>query len=483
MKNKIFNIFLLIFCFLFLIYPVSYIFNDLKFIICFSIIYVVLFYLIKKICKKIDEKYYLLIVILLAIFTRFLAAIFLNYKVVQVSDFGGALNSAISFNFDGAYHQVFTHWNFYPALMHFIFNIFGSSQLVALIVNAIILVLNSVLIYFIADIIYGKKKYGLLASLIYVFWPANILYVSIFTQEHLGALCFLIVIYIMIKIIKNEICFGTSRYFTYIIVGTILGFSTFLKNFAPVILIALIIFYIMYFLKQKINKKILVTIFVELLVILSSFSLSKNLLYKFNDYLVGKPVARNITPCYLLVGLHSSGNGLYNSNLYSLYYKSLEQTNYNYDETNKYVMNVLKDDLEFNKKLLSKLNFKAEIIFKNDSARLNWVKESIFAKNEDRVGYYIENIVKPINNFYYYSVMFLLTVGLIFMYKKKNLYSFLLYLIIFGSGLLLLLIEAQNRYMYSLQTFYCILAVGGVITINNYLRKKGKNGIFKINED
>lgn len=483
MKNKIFNIFLLIFCFLFLVYPVSYVLTDIKFILCFFIIYILLYYFINKISKKINEKYYLLIIILFAIITRFAAALLLNNKVVQVSDFGGALYSAISFNFDGAYHMVFTHWNVYPALMHFIFNIFGSSQLVALIVNAIILALNAVLIYFIAEAIYGKKKYGLWAALIYIYWPANILYVSIFTQEHLAVFCFLLVIYLMIKLFKKEIGVGNSKYFIYIFVGIILGFSTFLKNFAPVILIALIVFYIMYLLKQKINKKILITIFVELLVILGAFSLSKNLLYKFNDYLVGQPVARNITPCYLLVGLHSSGNGLYNSNLYSIYYKSLEQTNYDYDETNKYIMNILKNDLKFNKELLSMLSFKAKVIFENDLARLSWVKQSIFAKNEDKVGYYIENIVKPINNFYYYSVMLLLTIGLIFMYNKKCLYSFLLYLIIFGSGLLLILIEAQNRYMYSLQTFYCILAVGGIITINNYLRKKGKDGLFKINED
>lgn len=117
MKNKIFNIFLLIFCFLFLIYPVSYALSNLRYVFIFLLIYFFLFKVLKDKINFVNEKYYLIIILVFAILTRFGVVLLLNSNVSQVSDFKNAMDSALSYDFTDIYHRVFTHWNIYPALI------------------------------------------------------------------------------------------------------------------------------------------------------------------------------------------------------------------------------------------------------------------------------------------------------------------------------------------------------------------------------
>ena len=65
-----------------------------------------------------------------------------------------------------------------------------------------------------------------------------------------------------------------------------------------------------------------------------------------------------------------------------------------------------------------------------------------------------------------------MSLGLISMNKNKDLKKFLLYLVLFGSLLLLLLVEAQNRYMYAVQPIICILATGGLFDLIKYWEVK-----------
>lgn len=111
---------------------------------------------------------------------------------------------------------------------------------------------------------------------------------------------------------------------------------------------------------------------------------------------------------------------------------------------------------------------KASIVFGGDGSRLEWIKESLKPKEHFRVINIINNYIYNINNSFFIILVFLTSVGLIVMYKSKSLKQFLLYLILYGSLLLLLLVEGQNRYMYAIQPLLCILSVPGI----NYIKNK-----------
>jgi len=158
------------------------------------------------------------------------------------------------------------------------------------------------------------------------------------------------------------------------IVGILLGFSTFLKNFAPVFIIAFIIYYVLKSFNAVNLKKYTFFKMLTIFIIFISYSLSKTVIFNYIDNLVGQDVARNIIPCYLNVGLRDTGT--YSDKNYNIYFLNLKVNNYNFDKTNDIVMKALINDSKYN---LS-INFfsnKADILFGGDFARISWVLNTL----------------------------------------------------------------------------------------------------------
>lgn len=480
MKNKILSILLYIFTFLFLIYPTSYGISDLKVVFTFAVILILVIFLYKKvkIFQKIhiNEKFYPWIILVLAIATRIGIVLLFESHIIQVSDFGGAFSASNTLNFSSDYHRVFTHWILYPTLIHGIYQIFGSSQLVALLTSAVILIVASILVYKVSSLLFKNKTAGFVSALLYIFWPSNILYTLIFTQEHICLLLLLIVLYLFLIIEnKEDLKLSIKNVILLLLIGICLGLSTFFKNFAPAFIIAFIIYYFLKGFTEKNIKKYTLMKLGTIVIILIGFITTKNLVFIGIDHLAGHPVARNITPCYLNVGLNT--NGTYNAGIYNEYFNAVKENDYDYDKANDEIMDLLKKRLSDKNASIWQEDFfdnKAKIIFGNDEAKIFWVVSSINAKGTMQITNFIENDYKDWNNNYFIILVTLMSLGLISMNKNKDLKKFLLYLVLFGSLLLLLLVEAQNRYMYAVQPIICILATGGLFDLIKYWEVKNE---------
>ena len=480
MKLKILKVLLLIFSVLFIIYPISFSFINVLYFLFAIVVLAIIVACCKYIpnfkfnIKGIDKKYFWIIILLLAVLTRVGVVLFFEKNVQQVSDFAISLKASKVLDFSGDYHRVFTHWILYPYLVSFVYKIFGNSQMVALLVNSVVLITNSVLIYCVATKL-SSKKTGLIAGLIYIFWPANILYTLIFTQEHFAQMLFLIVTLIFVCLEQNEKIKFSKKIFFCFIIGILLGLSIFFKNFAPVFLIAFVIYYILKILKIQFSKKIIIDSFVMIMSIFISFFAMKEIIFLKIDNMAGHKVLRNPTICYLNVGLKNDGR--YNKETYGEYFNEMIENNYDYEKTNKTILNNLIKEIKKNKNMVNLLNQKAKMIFGGDYERLEFVETSIRDTSLQQQNIYgkIENL----NNLYYVFIMLLLFIGLFSLNSKKNLLNLFNYLIIFGSGLLILLVEAQNRYMYSLYGFLCILSAIGINCIKEFVDsnklKKQKN--------
>ncbi len=484
--SKSLNILLLIFSILFIIYPLGFSFINGFYFLLATIVVIIIITCCKYVpnlsfkIKNIDKKYFLIIIILLAVLTRVGVVLFFEKNVQQVSDFAIALKSSKNLDFSGDYYRVFTHWILYPYLVSFVYKLFGNSQLVALIVNSIILIINSILIYCVTSKL-SNKKTGFIAGLIYVFWPANILYTLVFTQEHFVQMLFLIVMLLFVSIEQNENIKFSKKIFLSFMIGILLGLSVFFKNFAPVFLIAFVIYYILKILKIHFNKKIIINSLAMFITIFVSFFMMKEVIFLKIDNMAGHKVLRSPTICYLNVGLRNDGR--YNKETYQEYFDKMVENNYDYEKTNKIILNNLLKETKKNKNIGNLLKQKAKMIFGGDYERLEFVETTISNTNIQQQNIYgkIENL----NNLYYVCIMLLLFIGLFSLNSKKNLLNLLNYLIIFGSGLLILLVEAQNRYMYSLYGFLCILSAIGINSIKefvdtNKLKKCKKRLIYDI---
>lgn len=479
--KKLLSLSLIIFSLLFLYYPTSYALTDFKIIISFVVICVIIKYVLKKfnIEIKIPEKNYVLIILILSVLTRVGIVLLFNNKITQISDFSLALESAKSGAFQDVYYQVFSHWLLYPVILGKIFKIFGASQMIALLFNSFILILTALVIYKLSMLIFSDKKSGFYASLLYIFWPSNILYNNIVTPEHICSLLLVVILYLFLLLIKNN--FYKDKKYKYLItsffIGILLSISSFFKNFSYVFLIAFTIFFILNFIQNFKRNNNLKSFFlnnklISMVIIVFIFFISNCFIFNIieKNY-VKAPVVRNVAPCYLNVGWRD--NGVYNKENYQMYFDLLEQNNYDYKKTNKEILADLKNYLITVKGITGVkelLDSKAKIIYGNDESKIDFTVYSL-NNTEGGLSNFLNTSFKDINNKYFIILVFLGILGLIHLVKEKNLKLFLSYLIFYGSLLLILVVEGQNRYMYSVQTLMCINAVAGIKILQNFLNK------------
>ena len=357
MKNKLFNIALIAFSIIFIFYPISYgLPSILKTIILLTLMMLFLKFIWPRINKfiKIKEKYYLPIIIGIFLITRIIAFIVLKDNIIQVSDFNAALNVAKSMDFHSSYYMHFVHWIFQPVIHHYLLNIFGINQISIMIFNIILTLGITIGVYKVTELVTKTKSTSFFAGLMYTLWPANIIYFSINTPEHIGSLLIIWASYLIIKIFDNKQIEKGILYS--LVTGILLGFSVFFKNFALVFIIAFVLYIIMYLLKNKFKFKELICYTLYLIIIFGCYSLITTSMYNVADKLVGKEVNRSIAPCYMYVSLHSNGNGNYNAELYNKYFETIEKNGYK--KGNSIVLHDLAENIKNNDQFLKLLKNK-----------------------------------------------------------------------------------------------------------------------------
>lgn len=487
MKNN--KIILFIFTILFFIYPLLIIiFNNLLLSVFVSIIITIACFCFLKVnFNKINSKiipYIPHIIFGITLISRLIIVFFFNNRIVQISDFNKALNRAYDLNFTGdIYYQVFSHWILYPRIINIIFKFFGSSQLIALIFNAICVSLSSVLIYLIGCKVFNNYKIGLIGCLIYIFWPSTVFYVIIFTPDHIAGL--LLLFATNLYLIINNKNFSGKKYMNFfipLIVGASLGLSIFFKNFGPVLLIAIVMTLfleiIANFQKNEFIKKIGM-----ILLILIGYIVIKSVTFIYIEGMVENKVGKNIAPIYLNIGLSSTSKGYYNSAVYDLYFQELKSNNFNFEKTNKNIMSTLLIDIKSNYKKIPNILYNKTITnFNDDSIKFEWVKKSLIKSETGKVTTVIDKILKPFTELYYIAIILSMIYMLIINNRERNLDIFLLYLFIFGSAILLVLVEAQGRYRYAIEPFMCILAGAGIYYYKNFIGGIINEKLYKINE-
>lgn len=475
-----------IFFILFLLFPYAYsISNGVNFILGLLIIAFVVKLLSKHVLNRAEnisnnkiQKYYPLIIFSIALITRIISAIILNDNITQVSDFKNALQSSCTLDFNDTYHRLFTHWLLLPLIVNNFFKIFGNNQIVVLIFSGIICSIVALLIYFVTKEITKNKNISLLASIIYIFWPANILYIGIYTPEHITQLLLVSAVLLIFKGEKSNR--HVKKYILFFASGVALGLTTFFKNFGIVFIIALAIYYFLKIIfERKTIKEILQSYVISLALVVIGSVLITNLTYIFLDHVVGAKVSRDNTAYFLAVGLNKERKGSYNKKISEKYISLVEENNFNYNIANKELMNEIRSNFKFNKELLDLLNYKARILVQNDEGKIEFIYRSALDNGSAKFANFVNEQVKKINNFYYMIVFILIGIGIIRFKKNINLKLLYIYISVYGSYLLLLIIEVQNRYTYSINPFLCILAALGLETLLQCtIEKKSKKVIY-----
>jgi len=469
MKQRIFSTCYLIFSALFFIYPFFYAAVNLRPIIVLVLVLLGLAALKSRhqFQKEMSHKQLLALVLCLYVATRVVAVAFLSTRTVQVSDFANAFRQipVLDFQTNVNYYTNFVHWIFWPVVQHYLLAPFGYTQLSVMMLNAVVLLFVPLLIFKVCALLTKSDKCAFLASTLYIFWPANILYVCVNTQEHLAAALILLVVWLLLR--HNPENGSVFSFLRFALVGILLGICVFLKNFSLVFFVAMAITGLMWALKYRFDWRKAVIHVLLFAVAFASYNAVTATLFRVADGLVGQPVNRSVAPCYAYVGLHSDGNGGYSLELYQRYFAVLASTGYDYDETNDIIMSELMQDIKENESFDVLLDHKATVAVSSDKYRIEFLEDSFLeAGHEYAAGFLVSDKsivdVQEVNDWFYYIIMWCMALGLIFAYRQRDLRFLFVYLVIFGSALLLLLVEAQGRYMYSIQPLYCIAAGFGL---------------------
>lgn len=430
---------------------------------CLFVFWIIVHFKEAKFPWKISEKSktVVLVIWIMCFVSRLAIILFLNDNMIQISDFGVALQKTADLDFRADYYRVFSHWILYPLINHKLFVMFGENQIVPMIINSAILSLIPVFLYLIGKRI-ASYVVGIVAALLYIIWPSTALYVTIYTPDHYAALLLTIAVYLVVILFEMRGQINKKIVVITCLLGIVLSISSFFKNFASVFMFALFLMVCIMAIKYKDIQDSLKNVF-SLVIIIVVFCVMKSMIFVGVDNLVGSTVGRNIAPCYLNVGLNSSGDGNYNPELYGEYFELLEKTEYDFNKTNSNIINNLKEDIEENYRLLpDKLLQKAERDFQGDREKLYWVKNSLDEKSDTMYSIWIENKLYGITDIYWLFICIWMVFGILWMVLNKNDNTLYIVLCLIGTAIELVLVEAQGRYRYAMEPLFCLMAAVGI---------------------
>lgn len=478
--NTIYNVLIGIFLVLFIWFPYFIVLENTTF--WFFTTFIILFTLIFINWKKInflENKKTIYFIILLTFLSRLIFVIKINDNIMQVSDFKYVFDMAKKFEFNAGFFQTAYHYFLYTYINGLLYKVFGGYQIVTLIFNSIIVSSISLVLYKICQIAFKNNKIGNMAAILYLCWPSTIIYTCIMTPDHLSMFFMLISVYLICKILdKKEDKISKKSILFMILAGLSISMIGFFKNFAPVVIIALLIIFGLICIK---NIKYLKYSLIAFTIILASYAVTSFSIFSFEESFLGVKIMKNQLGAYVYVGLGYENNGYYSAERYGEYHDYLIAHNMDVKATNKYFMKKLKNEFKYYWSSYPKLLTTKQIYsFGTDDAQGGWVVASLQAKNEIYNRHMITILSEPFRNineiFYIILVLFTIIACIYNVVYDKNNSLLFISIVMFGCCLMLMLAESQGRYKYTFEPLYCVMAAYGIYNgyqlLKNLLTRK-----------
>ena len=391
--------------------------------------------------KKERFKHFSLFLFMVALAIRLISSFYLDVEVLDdfktmLSASKDLINGNLSF-VNNFYFQTFSYQLghvIYQSLLLKIFN----KVIFLKIVNSIITSLICVFIYLISRKMF-KEKIARGVALLYLFYLYPIYLNSVLTNQHLPALIYLVVIYLLI-------CNRESWKY-YVLMAILLALSNFFRTEGIIFILAIIIFNIMNFTKKKgkmIFKNILVLIFVYFGVNLLMSQLV--FLSPIHTHLTNKA-----TEWKFYCGLNYEKNGLYNVDDEEKFFSS--------SEPRKLLLNRIKSDY-----------LKFPILFLKKEVIL-WTQTNYDLSIRNSLNSNFYNVVLLFNQGYLNMIMILFVISL-FPRKDKNKTKLLIKIILALYFGIYMFIEISPRYAYVLHILIFLILGNAIERGEDFLKKR-----------
>jgi hypothetical protein len=412
---------------------------------------IVAFYIINnnKLLKG-DNKRSLILILIIAFSIRAIWIIFIETKPVSdfalMFEYGKQFANGDYSMFKGNnYIARFPHLTFYVVYLGMLNSLFSNPLVALKLINLLLSTANVYILYLICAELYNDKKKGIIAAIIGSIFPAFIIYSSVACTENVAMTFFLLSLYIFLLVIKKKV-----NYYWLLLSGFVLLIGNMFRSVAAVIMIAYLMYLVIYCYKDSLIKLCLLLIvsFIIPMLLINQVLLKADI----TEYNLWKGSEPSITS--VLKGTNIKNKGMWNEEDANI----VEKYNYDYDAINKASKEIIKERLTTTSSLNLIGFYIQKIVIQwstGDFSGLSWSTSEVENKN------IIYNISQ--NSSFYTQIIYASLVVLIYLglYNKnsyrKNKEINLIYIIFCGYGLLYLITEMQPRYAYIVSWVFVIL--------------------------
>ena len=389
-------------------------------------------------------------------FTRYLYCDYVNTINSQVSDFADILyRASAGFGDYPEYYRFFPHKFYYAYILHEL-GIYKQEDVYLF--ACAVLAFVPVLLYMIGKRIRGEGL-GLAAALIYILWPAQLIYSSVVTEEHIASAGTALTVFMLLDAEKRlDDCDDLPlRKIVLMLLecaaaGGLLGFLTFFKDWGVIVLVALTICTVPLVMQYKGRRRAMLIGGVGL-VIVFRLIFSSGMLLKAEREL-GGDVAEATVIAHMFESLDPNGWGGWDPDRMAEYMQIVRDHDWDFDSANAEAISILKSRIAVSPERMPGLLYsKGVSAYGDDSALLWWAVDAEW--NQDWFNYFrgsISVLYYACGLWYVLAVILLIVAA--FMCKDRGIFFILL--IILGAVLAGLLVESQGRYKYSLEPLWCL---------------------------
>ncbi|MBD3108430.1 glycosyltransferase family 39 protein [Bacillus sp. AGMB 02131] len=429
---------------------------------------------ITKLCSKSIKQIWFLAILLLVAFAIRLIWV-LNVDTPITSDFLVMYNAAMDITnrvYDFSSSPYFTTWTyqlgftFYQAVILFVFN---HSVFALKIFNILFSLGIIVCIYFTGKQLFNETV-GRIGAILYALYIPNILYTSVLTNQHIATFIFYLSFYLLIKNSR------TSR-IAWLYIGIMLALANLMRPLAPVVIIAIIIYFVLYILtKNQISvKEKSLCAAKNIIGILATFILVGKLISAafiaggLTDY----PLENRDPYWKFVLGFNHETNGGYSVSDAELI-MSLPLGEERDEISKQIIMERLEDKSQLSRLFVNKFG----AMWGGNDASIYWSLGEVDSNtifNIDR--HELMNLLNKTDQVVYVLIIFFSLIGFVFLLiEKQKEYPYSLYiLLIVGYILVHLLIEIQTRYRYFIIPAFILFAGYGLVkTIDLFSKRNSK---------
>lgn len=417
------------------------------------------------------------VVFLLSLCVHLAVAWAIGQHTQQISDFGNALELSrgdFPLTETPDHYRIFSNWGIYPLYLKLIQELFGYGAFTAIVLNALICAVSSMLIYILCRLGFQDERVGFLGALIYTFWPSHLLYSVILSPEFLNiflTLLFMVLLEMLIGRYHKRSVYGMTC-----LAAVVLSLAGFFKQIDKIILIASGIMFVILILQKKflICKKT----FLILALFAGCYILSGKLIYAGLDYAYGETVNRNPAMHFIYIGLNPETYGVWSDEVFHVYPQNVKDCNYDFKQASDLTFTRLKEEIAEKKHLQFPYFAEKFRTAWADNSEIWWVDvtlrdDSAFLKKThwlDQMSIFTQN--------FWMVICILICAEAVFLFVNPRERYMYMWLILFGFACLLTLSEVQSRYKCVVYPVLSILAADGIVKLLKLL----KNVFFSLQQ-